>query len=181
MSLEQHCPLLPLPSRLSGRQTLFARSPAGQWQWGLWKCVGNIWQVEKIFIFMGKEQGKIQRRSLHRDFKKETHRLDILSLAGHNRELKEFCFVAFPATFAPLNNLHCWQFEKGNIPRPRTSKKVSHWTFPGPWYPPPSSPPASAPKTRIQSQLSLVLCLGPVEVSSLVLIGRPAQSGHLGK
>lgn len=148
LSLEQHCPLLPLPSRLSGRQTLFARSPAGQWQWGLWKCVGNIWQVEKIFIFMGKEQGKIQRRSLHRDFKQETHRLDILSLAGHNRELKErVLLLSLPplllSTICIVGNL------KKGISLAREAPRKYHTgpsQGPGP-APPPPPPPLPLPLT----------------------------------
>lgn len=56
--------------------------------------MGNIWQVEKIFIFMGDKQEKIQTRSFHRDFKPETCRLDIVSGLDTTEKLKkEFCLV----------------------------------------------------------------------------------------
>lgn len=40
-------------------------------------------------------------------------------------EFKQFCFVAFPATFAPLNNPNYWPFGKGSIPPPRLQDSVT--------------------------------------------------------
>lgn len=177
LSLEQHCPLLlPLPSWLRGRQTLFARSPAGQWRWGLWKCVGDIWQVEKIFIFMGTEQ-EIQRRSYHRNFKQETDAQTRYSVFGWTRQnLKSF--VAFTVIFALLNNLNGGLLKRGISFLPRLQESITG-DLPGACcHRPPLLPLFPA---RIQSHFLWFLCLGPIGVSSLVLIGRPVQSGHLGK
>lgn len=138
--------------------------------------MGNIWQVEEIFIFMGKEQERIQRRSFHRDFKQEPHRLYILSLVGRSENLNSFVLLLSLPPLLLLTIRIIDHLEKG-LSLPLDSKTVSHWTFP---TPAPTASPPTLPKRRIQSHLLWALCLVS-ESALLFLIRRPVQSGHLGK
>lgn len=87
-------------------------------------------------------------------------------------------FLAFTVIFALLNNLNGGLLKRGISFLPRLQESITG-DLPGACcHRPPLLPQFP---TRIQSHFLWFLCLGPIGVSSLVLIGRPVQSGHLGK
>lgn len=160
MSLKQHRSL-PAERRADFP---FARSPAGQWRWGLWKCVGDIWQVEKIFIFMGKRRRSKEGHSAESSSRRLADLLFCL-WPGCNKEFKEsvlFCFVFLlflPPLF--LFSLNCWQCEKWNIHPPKLQGSITHWTFLGPCQAANTDPPpASGPQTVVQSRWLVTWALG---------------------
>ena len=95
---------------------------------------------------------------------------------GHDREFKEF--HCFRCVFALLNHLNGGLLQRGISFLPRLQESITG-DLPGACcHRPPLLPLLP---TQIQSHFLWFLCLGLIGVSSLVLTGRPVQSGHLGK